>query len=153
MGDLGLLYTFLTMTPKPYLESGFGIVQLEDLIIFLFQFKSFGGEFFITLLQTVLLILVVIVVEVLSCVRLFVTPWTAEHQASLSLTISRSLLKFSSIQSVMPSNYLILCHPLSSCLPSFPASGSFPMSQLFPSGGQSTGVSSSASVLLMNIQD
>ena len=48
----------------------------------------------------------------LSCVRLFATPWTAARQASLSITNSRSLLKLMSIESVMPSNYLILCHPL-----------------------------------------
>ena len=44
--------------------------------------------------------------------RLFVTLWTAAHQASLSFTISQSLLKLMSIESVMPSNHLILCHPL-----------------------------------------
>ena len=48
----------------------------------------------------------------LSCVRLFVTPWTAVCQASLSITNSRSLLKLMSIESMMPSNHLILCHPL-----------------------------------------
>ena len=48
----------------------------------------------------------------LSCVQLFVTPWTAACQASLSITNSRSLLKLMSIESVMPSNHLILCHPL-----------------------------------------
>ena len=58
-----------------------------------------------------------------------------------------------SIESVMPSNHLILCHPFSSCPQSLQASGSFPMSQLFASGGQSIGVSASASVLPMNIQD
>ena len=47
-----------------------------------------------------------------ACVRLFVTPWTAAHQASLSFTISQSLLKFMSIELVMPSNRLILCRPL-----------------------------------------
>ena len=51
-------------------------------------------------------------VQLLSCVRFFVTPWTAEHQASLSITNSRSLLRLVSIESVMPSNHLILCHPL-----------------------------------------
>ena len=55
-------------------------------------------------------------------VQLFVTPWTAAHQASLSITNSQSLLKFLSFESVMPSNHLILCHPFSSCLQSFPAS-------------------------------
>ena len=51
------------------------------------------------------------VVQLLSCVRLFMTPWTAARQASLSFTISRSLLKLMSIESVMPSNHLILFHP------------------------------------------
>ena len=51
-------------------------------------------------------------VQLLSHVRLFVTPWTAERQASLSITNSRSLPKLMSIESVMPSNHLILCHPL-----------------------------------------
>ena len=54
---------------------------------------------------------------------------------SLSFTISRSLLKLMSIESVIPSNHLILCHPFSSCLQHFPASGSFPMSWLLASGG------------------
>ena len=54
----------------------------------------------------------VIVVQLLSRVWLFATPWTAAHQASLSITISQSLLRLSSIESVMPSNHLILCHPL-----------------------------------------
>ena len=88
-----------------------------------------------------------------SYVRLFATPWTAEHQVSLSITNSHSLLKLMSIKSVMPSNHLILCHPFSSCLQPFPASGSFPMSRFFTSGGQSIRVSASASVLPMNIQD
>ena len=93
------------------------------------------------------------VIQSLSCVLLFVTPWTATHQASLSFTISLSLLKFMSIESVMPSNHLILCHLLL-LLPSvFPASGYFPMSQFFASGGQSIEASASASVLPMNIQD
>ena len=86
-------------------------------------------------------------VQLLSCVRLFVTPWTAACQASLSITNSRSLLKLMSIQSIMPSNPLIL---LSSCLQSFPGSGSFPMSQFFTSGGLSIGFSASASVLPIN---
>ena len=75
-------------------------------------------------------------VQLLSCVRLFVTSWTAAHQAFLSSIISQSLLKLTSIESVMPSNHLILCHPFFSCSQSFPASGSFPMCQLFTSGGQ-----------------
>jgi len=51
-------------------------------------------------------------VQLLSRVQLFVTPWTAARQASLSITNSQSLLKLTSIESVMPSNHLILCHPL-----------------------------------------
>ena len=92
-------------------------------------------------------------VQSLSRVRLFVTPWTAAHQASLSITNSWSLLKLMSITSVMPSSHLIFCYPLLLLLQSFPASGSFQMSQFFESGGQSTGVSASAFVLPMNIQD
>ena len=53
-----------------------------------------------------------LLVQLLSCVWHFVTPWTAAHQASLSITNSRSLLKLMSIELVMPSNDLILCHPL-----------------------------------------
>ena len=65
-----------------------------------------------------------------SC-RLFATPWTAACQASLSITNSRSLCKLMSIKSVIPSNHHILCHPLLLLPQSLPASGSFPMSQLF----------------------
>ena len=64
-------------------------------------------------------------VQLLSCVRLFVTPWTAALQASLSIANSQSLLKPISIESVMPSNHLILCHPLL-FLPSI-----FPIIRLF----------------------
>ena len=92
----------------------------------------------------------IVAVQLLSCVWLFATPWTAAHQASLPFIISQSLLRFMSTESVMPSNHLILCHPFSSRLQSFPASRYFPMSQLFSSGGQSTGASASASVLPMN---
>ena len=98
-------------------------------------------------------------VQSLICVWLFASPWTVAGQASLSITNSQSLLKLMSIESVMPSSHLILCHPLlllpsifnlSICLQS---SGSFQMSQLFASGSQSTGVSASTSVLTMNIQN
>ena len=88
-------------------------------------------------------------VQSLSCVQLLATPWPAACQASLSITNSQSLLKLISIESVMPFNHLILCLQ-SSCLQSFLASGSFPVSWLFASGAQSVGAS--ASVLLMNIQ-
>ena len=95
-------------------------------------------------------------VQSLSHVQHFVTPWTAARQTSLSITNSQSLLKFMSIEWVMPSNHLILCCsvvPFSSCLWSFPASESFPMSQFFASGGHNIVVSASASVLPMNTQD
>ena len=81
-----------------------------------------------------------------SHVRLFVTPCTTTSQASLSITNTGSLPKLMSIESVMPSNHLLLCCPLS-CLQSFPASASFQMSQFFASGGQSIGVLDSTSVL------
>ena len=89
----------------------------------------------------------------LSRVRLFVTPWTTARQASKSITNSQRPPRPMSIESVMPSNHLILCHPLL-LLPSiFPSIRSFQMSQFFTSGGHSIGVSTSASVLPMNIQD
>ena len=70
-------------------------------------------------------------VQLLSHIWLLVTPWTAARQASLSITNSRGLLKLMSIELVIPSNYLILCRPLLLLLQSFPASGSFQMSQFF----------------------
>ena len=72
-------------------------------------------------------------------------------KAPLSFTISWSLLKFMSIELMVLSNHLILCHSVLLCLQSFPASGSFPVNWLFASGGQSIGASASASVLAMNI--
>ena len=75
----------------------------------------------------------------LSHVQLFATPWTTAHQASLSITSSQSLRKLMSIELVMPFNHLILCHLLSTCLQSFPASRSFPVSQFFASGDQGIG--------------
>ena len=87
----------------------------------------------------------IFVVQLLSRVRLFATTWTAACQAPLSFTISWSFLRFMSIESVMLSNHLILCHPLL-LLPSvFPSTGSFQVSQLFTSGGQSIGTSASSS--------
>ena len=79
------------------------------------------------------------------------TLWIAACQASLSFTISWSFLRLVSIESGMLSNHLILCHPLLFCPQYFPALGSFPVSWLFTSRGQSTGASASASVSPMNI--
>ena len=92
-------------------------------------------------------------VKPLSHIRLFATPWTAAHQAFLPITNSQSLLKLMSMESVMSSNHLILCRPLLLTPSFFPSIRFFPMSQLFASHGQSIGVSASASVLPMNIQD
>ena len=92
----------------------------------------------------------VVAIQLLSPVWLFVTPWAAAQQASLSFTISLSLLKLMSIDAIQPS------HPLSPPAP--PALSlaqhqeSFPMSWLFVSGDQGIGASTSASVLPMNIQ-
>ena len=91
-----------------------------------------------------------VVAQLLSHVWLFGTPWTTALQASLSFTILWSLLKLMFTESVMPSNHLILCHPFSSCLIPFPASGSSLMSWLFASGDQS--IRALASVLPMNNQ-
>ena len=92
-------------------------------------------------------------VQLLGRVCLFVTPWTGARQSSLSITNSRSLLKVRSIKLVMSSNHLILCRPLLLLSSIFPSIRTFPVSQFFSSGGQSIGVSASASVLPMNIQD
>ena len=79
-----------------------------------------------------------------SCLA-FATPWTEAHQASMALTISQSLPKLMSIELVMPSNHLILCHLFSFCLQSFPATESFPMSWLFIADGQTSELSFSIS--------
>ena len=93
-------------------------------------------------------------VQLLSHVRLFVTPWTAAHQASLSILVHHQLPEVTHVHrvcdAIQPSHHLS-----SPSLPAFNLSqpGSFQMSQFFASGGQSIGVSASASVLPMNIQD
>ena len=86
-----------------------------------------------------------------SCL-LLCDPWTAARQASLSITNSHSLLKLMSLESVVPSNHLILCRPLLFPPSIFPSISVFSMRQFFASGGQRIGVSASASVLPMNIQ-
>ena len=85
-----------------------------------------------------------------SCLTLC-DPMDCSTQASLSITISQSLLKLMSIKLVMPSNHLILI-ALFFCPQSFPASESFQVSWLFLSGGKSIGASALASVLVMTIQ-
>ena len=92
------------------------------------------GAVFCSLLLVLVHLHIVVAVQSLTQVQLFMTPWTAAHQAFLSFTISQSLLKLMSIESVMPSNHLIFY-------------------LLFAPGGQSIGASASASVLPMTFQD
>ena len=101
------------------------------------------------------MIVFVAVVQLLCCVRLFATLWTAARQAPLSFTVSGRLLRFMSVELV---DINLTCPTISSSatpfsfyLQSFPAPGSFPTSWFFESGGQSTGVSASTSVLPMDI--
>ena len=84
-------------------------------------------------------------VQSLSRVRLFATPWIAARQASLSITNSQSSLRLTSIESVMPSSHLILCHPLLLLPPIPPSIRVFSNESTLPWGGQSTGVSALAS--------
>ena len=95
---------------------------------------------------------VVFVLQSLSCVQLFAIPQTAARQASLFFTISQSLLKLMSVELVMPSTILSSVARFLACPQSFSASGSFPKSQLFASGGHIIGASVSASVVPVNIQ-
>ena len=97
--------------------------------------------------------LAVVVGQLLSRVWFCATPWTTAHQASVSFTISRSLLHSRSWSQWCHATISSSVIPFSTRLQSFPASGSFLMSQFFESGGQSTGASASASVLPVNIQN
>ena len=92
------------------------------------------------------------VIQSLSCVQHFATPWTAARQAPLCFTVSLSLFKLMSIESVMPFNHLIFCCPLLLLTSIFPSIRDFPVSRLFTSGGQSIKASAAASVLPVNIQ-
>ena len=93
-----------------------------------------------------------VIIQLLSCICLFATPWATTHQASLSFTVSQSLCKLMSSELVMPSSHLILCRPLL-LLPSI-----FPIFRVFSNESAlhirwpSIGASASASVLPMNIQ-
>ena len=87
-----------------------------------------------------------------SYVQLFANPWTAAHQVSQSITISGACSNSCPLSRWCHPTISSSVVPFSSCLQSFPASGSFPVSQFFPSGDQSIGASASASVLPMNIQ-
>ena len=97
-------------------------------------------------------LLFIVAVQSLSRVWLFATPWTAAHQASLSFTVSRVCSNSCPLSQWCHPTISSSVAPFFSCPQSFPASGSFPMNRLFPSGDQSIGASASASVLSMNIQ-
>ena len=92
-------------------------------------------------------------VQLLSHVRLFATPWTAARQASLSVTNSQSLFKLMSIESVMPYNNLILCHPLVLPPSIFPSIRVFSYESALHIRWPKWGASASASVFPVNIQD
>ena len=92
-------------------------------------------------------------VQSLSRVQLLVTPWTVAHQASLSIANSQSLLKLVSTESVMPSNHLILCHPLFLLPLIFPRIRVYSIESVFHIRWPNYWSLASASVLLMNIQD
>ena len=91
-------------------------------------------------------------VQSLKCVWLFESPWTAERQASLSITNSQSLLKLKSIKSVMPSNYLIIFHPLLLLSSIFPSNRVFSNESVLRIRWPSIRVSASASILPMTVQ-
>ena len=93
----------------------------------------------------------IFVVQPLSPIQLHATPWAAACQPFLSVAISQSLLNNIAIESVIPISSSVI--PFSSCHQSFPASGTFAMSQLFRSGGQIIGALALSSVLPVNIQD
>ena len=94
----------------------------------------------------------VVAMQLLHGVWLFAIPWTAAHQASLLFTISRSLFKIVSVESVMPLNHLILCHLLLLLSSVFFSIRVFSNESALRIGGQSIGASASASVLPVNIQ-
>ena len=127
--------------------------MILTLWVFLFQLRYHKRNFiYIAYYIPRRAIVAVVAVQSLSRVQLFVTPWTTAHRASLSFTFSWSLLKLMSIESVMPSNHLILCHLLL-LLPSvFPSIRAFSKEPAIRIGVQSIGASASASVLPTGIQ-
>ena len=130
-----MIYTdSFQMLDKPY-NPGINQTRLHVIFIAIFIY-SFNGIFVSMFTHDD-------IIHLLSLPWLFVTPWTAACQASLSFTVSWSFCKLMSIESMTLSNHTILCCPLF-LLPSiFPSIRVFPMSQLFALGGQSTGASSS----------
>ena len=101
----------------------------------------------------IFMLVVAAVVQLLSCVQLFVTPWTAAHQASCPSPSSRACSNSCPLSWQCHATISSSVTPFSSHLQSFPAPESFQMSQFFALGSQSIGASASASVLPVNIQD
>ena len=128
--------------------------RMEKDVLYKHQLQeSWSGYIKILLTSDMLLCPLFSSVQSLSRVRLFVTPWTAAYQASLSITNSQSLLKLMSIESVMPFNHLIFCHPLLLPPSIFPSIRVFSNESILCIRWPSIGVSASASVIPMNIQD
>ena len=123
--------------------------SLESKLVYFLTFRDFQGMY----LEYQFNFNVISSVQLLSHVQLFVTPWNAACQASLSFNNFWSLLKLMSIMSVMPSNHLILYRPLLLPPSNFSSIRVFSNESFFASGGKSIGVSTSASVLPINIQD
>ena len=107
--SLGINYHFALYTRSSFYPRFLSLTSAVSFFLF-FSFFIYNWAF-LWCMDNYLLSLIV-VVQPLNCVRLSVTPWTAAHQNSLSITISQSLLKLMFIESVMPSNHLILCYPL-----------------------------------------
>ena len=122
-------------------------VSMKIIIITVLRKKTKGACFFFSVYFNF------VVVQLLSHVWLFASPWTAASQASLSFTISQSLLKLTSIELVMPSNHLILCHPLVLPPSIFPSIRVFSNESVRHIRWPSIAASASASVLPMDIQD
>ena len=131
-------------------QAGIGNLTLQVMNACEQEYIQVCGTSFLISLMDCLWQFNIIIVQSLGSVRLFATPWTAACQATLSFTISWSLLKLMPTELVMPSNHHIIYHPLLLCPRSFSASESFPMSRLFTWGGQSIGAS--VSIFPMNIQ-
>ena len=143
----------ITWPPRNTLLALLGKAEGDGYVFFSFHAAIPHAESFCSLSSILRKSVQLSSVQLLSRVRLFATSWTAAHQASLSITNSQSFLKLISTESVMPSNHLVLCRPLL-LLPSiFPSIRVFSNELVLCIGGQSIGVSASASVLPMNIQD
>ena len=117
-----------------------------------FQVHSKDGKYLLAVKTVTPNVYFLFVVQLLSCVRLFLTPWAAACQAPCPLLSPRACSNSCPLSQWCHPTILSSVTSFSSCPQSFPASGSFPVSWLFASGGQNIGASASASVLPMNVQ-